>query len=171
MRLTIERMRTLVLAAGALLVVALIAFLAVARWKTHFILREIPKRLGANIQQEANGVTYTQSHGGHTLFKIHASKVVQLKQGGRALLHDVQIELYGEDGARVDRISGDEFEYDQKNGTAKAAGPVEITLMRPGEAPRGRAPGKAAGSGQGLRFDQCRSHRVAGTRFRSRPAA
>src|SRR5579859_1938910 len=128
-------MRTLVLAAGALLVVALIAFLAVARWKTHFILREIPKRLGANIQQEANGVTYTQSHGGHTLFKIHASKVVQLKQGGRALLHDVQIELYGEDGARVDRISGAEFEYDQKEGTAKAAGPVEITLMRPGDAP------------------------------------
>jgi lipopolysaccharide export system protein LptA len=134
-RLTIERMRTLVLAAGALLVVALVAFLAVARWKTHFILREIPKRLGADIQQEANGVTYTQSHGGHTLFKIHASKVVQLKQGGRALLHDVQIELYGEDGARVDRISGAEFEYDQKDGTAKAAGPVEITLMRPGEAP------------------------------------
>ena len=135
MRLTIERMRTLVLAAGALLIVALVTFLVVARWKTHFILREIPRRLGANIQQEANGVTYTQSHGGHTLFKIHASKVVQLKQGGRALLHDVQIELYAEDGARVDRISGAEFEYDQKNGTAKAAGPVEITLMRPGEAP------------------------------------
>src|SRR5579871_4538368 len=128
-------MRTLVLLSGALLVVALVAFLAVARWKTKFILREIPKRLGANIQQEANGVTYTQAHGGHTLFKIHASKVVQLKQGGHAILHDVLIELYGEDGSRVDRISGDEFEYDQKDGIAKAAGPVEITLMRPGERP------------------------------------
>ncbi len=127
-------MRTLVLAAGALLVVALAVFLAMARWKSHFILHEIPKRLGVNIQQEANGVTYTQSHGGHTLFKIHASKVVQLKQGGRALLHDVQIELYGEDGNRVDRIVGDEFEYDQKNGRATAAGPVEITLTRPGPA-------------------------------------
>jgi lipopolysaccharide export system protein LptA len=128
-------MRTLVLAAGMLLLLALAAFLAVARWKAHFNIREIPKRLGADIQQEANGVTYTQSHGGHTLFKIHASKVVQLKQGGRAILHDVQIELYGEDGNRVDRIAGNEFEYDQKNGIAKAAGPVEITLMRPGEAP------------------------------------
>jgi lipopolysaccharide export system protein LptA len=134
-RLTIERMRTLVLAAGGLLVIALVAFLAYARWKSRFILREIPQRLGANIQQEANGVTYTQAHGGHTLFKIHASKVVQLKQGGHAILHDVQIELYGEDGSRVDRISGDEFEYDQKDGVAKAAGPVEITLMRPGDAP------------------------------------
>ena len=134
MRLTIERMRTLVLAAGGLLVVALVAFLGVAHWKSHFILREIPKRLGADIQQEANGVTYTQAHGGHTLFKIHASKVVQLKEGGRAILHDVQIELYGEDGNRVDRIAGAEFEYDQKNGIAKAPGPVEITLVRPREA-------------------------------------
>ena len=108
------------------------AFLAIGRWKSHFNFREIPKRLGVNIQQEANGVTYTQARSGHTLFKIHASKVVQLKEGGRALLHDVQIELYGEDGSRVDRISGDEFEYDQNNGTATAAGPVEITLMRPG---------------------------------------
>jgi lipopolysaccharide export system protein LptA len=84
--------------------------------------------------QEANGVTYTQAHGGHTLFKIHASKVVQLKND-HALLHDVMIELYGTDGSRMDRIEGNEFEYDQKAGTAKASGPVEMTLMRPEAAP------------------------------------
>ncbi len=80
-RLTIERMRTLVLAAGVLLVVALVVFLAVGKWKNPFNRRDLPKRLGIEIQQEANGVTYTQAHGGHTLFKIHASKVVQLKKG------------------------------------------------------------------------------------------
>jgi len=122
-----------VLTAGVLLVVALVAFLAVGKWKNPFNRRDIPKRLGIEIQQEANGVTYTQAHGGHTLFKIHASKVVQLKQG-TATLHDVKIELYGQDGSRVDRIEGDEFEYNQKEETATAAGPVEITLMRPGAA-------------------------------------
>jgi lipopolysaccharide export system protein LptA len=127
-------MRTLVLAAGVLLVVALGVFLAISRFKGPLIRRDIPKRLGIDIQQEANGVTYTQSSHGHTLFKIHASKVVQLKND-HAVLHDVQIELYGADGSRVDRIEGNEFEYDQKAGTATAAGPVEITLMRPGEAP------------------------------------
>lgn len=133
---TIERLRTLVLAAGVLLIVALIGFLALARWKSRLILKEIPKRLGANIQREANGFTYTQSaHGGHTLFKLHASRLVQLKQGGRAELHDVQIELYGQDGSTVDRISGGQFDYDQKAGIATAAGPVEITIMRPREAP------------------------------------
>ena len=133
-------MRTLVLLGGALLVLALVAFLIVARFRNRFNLREIPQRLGANIQQEANGVTYTQSHGGHTLFKIHASKAVQLKQGGRAILHDVQIELYGPDGTRQDRISGDEFEYDQKNGIAKAPGPVEITVTRPPSPRANRTP-------------------------------
>lgn len=134
-RFTIERIRTLVLGAGCLLIFSIIGFLAVGRWRNHLSLREIPKRLGANIQQEANGVTYTQAHGGHTLFKIHASKVVELKDSGKAMLHDVQIELYGADGSRVDRIAGNEFEYDQKQGKAVAAGPVEITLVRPGEVP------------------------------------
>ena len=130
MRFTIERMRTLVLAAGVLLVVALGVFLAIGRFRSPFSRRDIPKRLGIDIEQEANGVTYTRAHGGHTLFKIHASKMVQLKND-HALLHDVQIELYGADGSHVDRIAGSEFEYDQKDGTATAAGPVEITLMRP----------------------------------------
>lgn len=147
MRLTIERMRTLVLAAGILLGAALALFLAVGKWKHRFNRHDIPARLGIDIQQEANGVTYTQSHGGHTLFKIHASKVVQLKQGN-ALLHDVRIELYGADGSRVDRIEGEEFEYDQESGTAKAAGPVEITLMRPGVAPA-IAPKATAGQARG----------------------
>jgi lipopolysaccharide export system protein LptA len=127
-------MRTLVLAAGVLLLLALAAFLILGKLKNPFNYKELPKRLGIEIQQEANGVTYTQAHGGHTLFKIHASKVVQLKKGN-ALLHDVKIELYGADGSRVDRIEGSEFEYDRQAGTAKAAGPVEITLMRPGVAP------------------------------------
>jgi lipopolysaccharide export system protein LptA len=133
-RLTIERMRTLVLATAALLLVALVAILLVGKGKNPFNRHDLPQRLGMEIQQEANGVTYTQARGGRTLFKIHASKVVELKQG-KALLHDVKIELYGQDGRRVDRIEGSEFEYDQKAGIAKAAGQVEITLVRPTVAP------------------------------------
>ncbi len=134
MRLSIEWLRTLVLAAGVLLVLALGAFLVVAKYKRQFNVRELPKKLGIDIQQEANGVTYSHALGSHSQFKIHASKVVQLKND-HALLHDVKIELFGEDGSRIDRIEGDEFEYDQKNSTATATGPVEITMMRPGVAP------------------------------------
>jgi lipopolysaccharide export system protein LptA len=133
-RFTIERLRTLVLGAGILLVVALVVFLAVSKLKNPLNLKELPKRLGIDIQQEANGVTFSHALGAHSQFKIHASKVVQLKND-HALLHDVKIELYGEDGSRVDRIEGAEFEYNQKDETATAAGPVEITLMRPSVAP------------------------------------
>src|ERR1035438_7691347 len=125
----------MVLLAGVLLVVALVVFLAIGKWKNPFNRRDLPQRLGLNIQQEANGWTYTHEQRGRTVYKIHASKLVQMKKGNNVLLHDVKIELYGEDGSRVDRIEGSEFEYDPKAGLAKATGQVEITLMRPAVAP------------------------------------
>ena len=129
MRFTIERIRTIVLAAGVLLVLAIVAFLAFDKFK-RAVPRDIPKRLGLEIQQEANGVTYIQDHGGHTIFKIHAARVIQLRNS-HATLHDVEIDLYGQDGRRVDIIQGGEFDYDQKTGVATAAGPVQIALTIP----------------------------------------
>ena len=133
-RLTIERLRTLVLLAGILLLAALGVFLAIGRYKSHFNLRELPKRLGVDIQQEADGVTYSHSLGGLAQYKIHASKAEQLKDG-RVLLHEVWIELYGQDGKLVARIEGHEFNYDVSKSTAVSLGKAEITLMRPGVAP------------------------------------
>jgi lipopolysaccharide export system protein LptA len=146
-RFTIERLRMLVVGAGVLLLLSLLVFIAVGKWKNPLSRRDLPQRLGFEIQQESNGVTIAHALGAHSQFKIHASKIVQLKQGN-AVLHDVKIELFGEDGSRVDRIEGAEFEYDQKAGTAKASGPVEITLMRPGVAPA-IAPKAAAGLAAG----------------------
>ncbi|WP_420239289.1 LPS export ABC transporter periplasmic protein LptC [Telmatobacter bradus] len=134
MRLTIERLRALILVAALLLLAALVGFLAFGKWKSHFVSHDLPQKLGLDIQQESDGVTFSHALGAHAQFKVKASKVVQLKQGN-ALLHNVKIEIYGEDGNRVDRIEGNEFEYDQKTGLAKATGPVEITLARPDTAP------------------------------------
>jgi lipopolysaccharide export system protein LptA len=124
----------MVLAAGVVLVVALLSFLGAARFRNRLIKTELPKRLGVDIRQEANGVTYSHALGAHSQFKIHATKAEQLRTG-LILLHEVEIELFGENGERIDRIEGHEFEYDEKSGTATAAGPVEITLMRPMVAP------------------------------------
>ena len=92
MRFTIERMRTLVLVAGVLLVVALGVFLGTARLRNRFIRKDLPQRLGLNIQEEANGSSgNTHEMRGHMLYKIHASKQVQLKRDGKVFLqlHDV----------------------------------------------------------------------------------
>lgn len=130
MRLTIERMRALVLAAGILLVVAIAAFLTVGKWKNALNRRDLPQKLGKNVVQEASGVTYTEAHGGHTLFRIHASSAERL-QNQHALLHNVQIEFFSKNGRSVDTVSGNDFEYDTKSGVGTAQGPVQITLTRP----------------------------------------
>jgi lipopolysaccharide export system protein LptA len=136
-----------VLVAGLLLVAALGVFLVRGRFKNPLNLKELPKRLGVNIQSDSTGITFEHAIGAHGRYKIHASKSVQFKQG-KDELHDVKIELYSEDGQSVDRIEGAEFEYDQKNGIATATGPVEITLVKPAVAPA-IAPKVAASRGTG----------------------
>jgi len=136
-----------VLVAGLLLVAALGVFLVRGRFKNPLNLKELPKRLGVDIQSDSTGITFEHAIGAHGRYKIHASKSVQFKQG-KDELHDVKIELYSEDGQSVDRIEGAEFEYDQKNGIATATGPVEITLVKPAVAPA-IAPKVAASRGTG----------------------
>jgi lipopolysaccharide export system protein LptA len=134
-RFTIERLRTLVLVGAAVLVVAIGLILVAGQWTRRYLTKDLPHRLGVDIQQQADGVNYTQTAKGKTLFKIHAARAVQMKKEGKTLLHDVRIELYGPDGNRSDTISGSQFEYDPGSGLATATGPVEITMMRPGEKP------------------------------------
>ena len=119
---------------GVVLVVALIAFLARGKLKNRFKVSDIPGKLGLNIQADETGVTFDHAMGGHSRYRIHASKAAQYKDN-HLILHEVQIDLYGEDGSRVDNITGAEFDYDQKANKVTAAGPVEITLMRPSVAP------------------------------------
>jgi lipopolysaccharide export system protein LptA len=150
-RFTIERIRTLVLVAGALLLVTLGVFLVRAKWKNLLNRHDLPHRLAKDIVQEADGYTYVHAFGAHSQYRIHASREVELKNDFIEL-HDVRIDLYGEDGSQIDRISGDTFEYDQKTGKATAQGPVEMLLTRPSasteaamETAGKTIPGKAGG--------------------------
>jgi len=157
MRFTIERLRTLVLVAGVLLVIALGVFLARAKFRYRFNRKDIPHSLGRDIQEVSNGLVWTHSVGGHVLYKLRAAKQAQLKRDGKVFiqLHDVMIELYAEDGSRVDRIEGSEFEYNPGSGIAMAKGPVEITLMKPTVAP---AIAPKATAGQALSSKQMPSN-------------
>jgi lipopolysaccharide export system protein LptA len=139
-RFTIERIRTLVVVAAALLLVALGVFLAAAKWKSRMHRIDLPQRLAKEIQQESENFAYAHNFGAHSKFRIHAAKAIQLRND-HLDLRGVEIEIYGEDGSEADRIKGDEFEYDQKSGVTTAAGPVEMLLTRP-PAPAGN--GKTA---------------------------
>jgi len=114
-----------------MLVVA--SFLGYAHYRSHRFLTELPKKLGADIQQEANAFTWSQSVKGRTVFTVHAAKETQHKNGTYTL-HDVEITVYGqgeEESKRVDHISGKEFELDQSAGIVRAMGEVHLDLQAP----------------------------------------
>lgn len=129
MRVTIKGLRQWILIAAALLLAVVVGFFFYGRDRFRHIEKDLPARLGANIQQTATGFSYTQSSQGHILFILKASKLVQLK-AGHALLHDVDITLYGPPGSgRQDRIQGSDFDYNQNDGVATSQGTVEIELQ------------------------------------------
>src|ERR1700737_10990 len=113
-------------AVGLVLVVAAVYFYA--RHRVQNALKEVPAKIGIEIQQSAQGFTVSRSEQGHTLFKIQARKAVQFKQGGRAELHDVTITLYGRDSSRFDQIYGADFEYDPQSGDVIGKGEVKKDL-------------------------------------------
>ena len=99
-----------------------------ARLRVQNALKQVPEKIGVEVQQSATGFTISKSEQGRTWFKIEASKAVQFKQGGRAELHDVTVTIYGRDSSRYDRISGADFNYDPQAGEISAKGEVQIDL-------------------------------------------
>jgi lipopolysaccharide export system protein LptA len=116
-------------AAGAIAVTLIVAGVYFyARYHVQNALKQVPGKIGLEIQQTATGFTVSKSEQGRTIFKIEASKAVQFKQGGHAELHDVAITVYGRDSVRYDRIYGSDFEYNQQSGDVTAQGEVQIDL-------------------------------------------
>lgn len=96
----------------------------------------------ANVTQSTKGFTFSKSEGGRTLFTIHAAQAEQLKESGRAELHDVNIVIFGRQSNRFDQIYGADFQYDPKTEDVVANGEVHIDLesdnggpSRPDQAP------------------------------------
>ncbi len=116
----------------ALIAILMIATVAgmyfYARWSLNKAIRTIPEKLGVEIRQTADGFSISKSEQGRTQFTVSASKAVQLKEGGKAELHNVKIIVYGRDSSRFDRISGDDFEFDPTSGNVSAKGRVLIDL-------------------------------------------
>lgn len=128
MALPISRLRRW-FAVGAVLVVLVVAGMYLyARWRVRNVAHDIPKKIGIEISQTAEGFSISKSEEGRTLFTVTASKAVQFKQGRRAELHNVKIVIYGKDASRFDRITGSDFEYDPASGDITAKGAVTIDL-------------------------------------------
>ncbi len=130
MRITIESLRRWFLVLAVMLVVGIAGTFFYARYKVRRVTEDLPRRLGIDIQKTAKEFTFSKSEHGRTLFTLRASKAVEYKGGGRVLLHNFAILLYGKDG-HVDRITGSEFEFDPSLRLATANGEVHLDLHAP----------------------------------------
>jgi lipopolysaccharide export system protein LptA len=91
-------------------------------------------------------VTYSQAVGGKTIFTLHAKRAIP-HGDGKYTLEDGMLQLYGRDGQPADRIYGGNFDYDEKQGVAHAAGEVDMDIEPP-EALTASHKANAAGGGQ-----------------------
>jgi lipopolysaccharide export system protein LptA len=134
MPISIPRLRTWFAIIAIATVLTVLGFYSYARYRVHRALKDIPEKLGIEIQQSTDNFSLSKSEGGHTLFTIKASKAIQYKQGGHAQLKDVSIIVFGKHSERFDQIYGSSFEYDPEAGTVSANGDVMIDLQANGDA-------------------------------------
>src|SRR3954462_2399654 len=142
MRSDPKRLRTWFAASAVFIVLVVAGFYFYARLRVHHAIQHAAEKLHVNIQQSTEGFTLSKSEGGRTLFSIHAKRAEQFKQAGRAVLHEVNIIIYGDDSNRFDQIYGSEFAYDPSSGDVTAAGEVQIDLQTNKQG--GSQPDKAA---------------------------
>ncbi|HSB75225.1 MAG TPA: LptA/OstA family protein [Terriglobales bacterium] len=135
MPISIARLRYWFAAAAIFLIAVVAAFYLYARWQSSQIVHVLPKPLGLTIQQTTQGFALSKSEGGRTLFTVRASRAVQFKTGGRALLHDVTIVVYGKQSNRFDQIYGKQFEYISRTGDVIGIGAVHMDLQSNAQGP------------------------------------
>ena len=129
MPLSISRLRRWFAVAAVFVCLLVAGMYFYARHRIENALKQVPGKMGLNIQQSAQGFTISKSDQGRTLFKLQASKAIQFKQGGQTELHDVAITLYGRDSSRFDQVYGKDFEYDQASGNVTSKGEISIDLQ------------------------------------------
>ncbi len=135
MPVNIPRLRWWFAALAIALIIVVAGFYGYARYRLRTAIKQIPQKIGLNIQQSTTGFTFSKSEGGRTIFTVHASQAVQYKGQGRAELKDVNIIVYGRQANRFDQIYGSNFEYDPQTKIIAAKGEVHIDLEGNAEGP------------------------------------
>ncbi len=130
MRLSIQRLRWVLIAGALLLVGVLAVFIGYGRYRAMKAYRQIIARSGVSLTHDSNGVTYSQSIKGKKIFTLRAKTESSLGNGNYAL-HDAELLLYNRNGDAADHIYGSEMEYNQNEQVARAKGEVFMDIQPP----------------------------------------
>lgn len=144
MRLSIQRLRWVLIAGAVILVGILVAYIGYGRYRALKRYRDIIARSGVSITRDSSGVTYSQSIKGRKVFTIRA-KTERSLGNGKYALHDTELLLYNHSGDAADHIYSSEMEYDENEQIARAKGDVFMDIQPPqGLANGGRSSTPAA---------------------------
>ena len=129
----------MLIAGAALLVLVLVAYIGIGRYRSLMVYQRLLKRSGITFTHDTNGFTYSQSVLDKKIFTLHAAKATQLGSGKWAL-HDADLTLFDKNGVAADHIMGSEIDYDEASQVVRAQGVVDMDLLPPqGLANSGRA--------------------------------
>lgn len=130
-------------AAAAAVVAAGVAGVYARRaWRAEGLRRAAPAAMPATMERQSAQFSYSKVEQDKTLFTIRASQATQFKDQDRALLVDVWITIYGQNGNRNDNIHTRECSYQPQTGKARCQGEVEMEIEDAKPAP-GQPPGRA----------------------------
>ena len=129
------------MAAAAVTLVSVIAY-GWRQWEAEQARQQAPPVVPEPVRQRSEAFSYSKVEGERTLFTIRASQATEYKEGGKSLLQDVWITIYGKTGKRFDNIHTRECDYQPTTGRVVCAGEVQIDLESAEEA--GARPGARA---------------------------
>ncbi len=123
-------------AATAAMALALIAagVYAWRRWQVAQAQKDAPAPVPAAVQRQSEEFSFSKVEGERTLFTIRARQVTELREGGKSLLEDVWITIYGRSGKRSDNLHASQCDYLPGEGRITCAGDVQIDLESAEEA-------------------------------------
>lgn len=103
-------------------------------WQVAQAQKDAPAPVPAAVQRQSEEFSFSKVEGERTLFTIRASQVTELREGGKSLLEDVWITIYGRSGQRFDNLHASQCDYLPADGRITCAGNVQIDLESAEEA-------------------------------------
>ena len=117
------------LAAAALLAGFVAAVYARNVWLARQAEKKAPPAVPPTVEQRSNEFSFSKVEGQRTIYTVKASRTTEFKGGGRNLLEDVDISVYGKTGERDDRVVTKACDFISTTGKIACAGEVEISLQ------------------------------------------
>jgi len=98
------------------------------RWQAAQAHKDAPALVPVEVKGKSETFSFSKTEGDRTLFTVRASQLTELREGGKSLLEDVWITMYGRAGQRYDNLHASKCDYLPVEGRIVCAGEVKIDL-------------------------------------------